>query len=81
VLGQPLSDRLRVAKVAGERCPRKATAVVIMMAAAPMTTTKAPTTVSVRSYAIQRGVMRLSTTFDCWKKSCHGATVVPRWRR
>ena len=21
--------------------------------------------------------MRLSTTFDCWKKSCHGATVVP----
>src|SRR5487761_1703773 len=24
-----------------------------------------------------RGVMRLSTMFDCWKKSCHGATVVP----
>jgi len=24
---------------------------------------------------IQRGVIRLSTMFDCWKKSCHGATV------
>jgi hypothetical protein len=22
-------------------------------------------------------VIRLSTTLDCWKKSCHGATVVP----
>ena len=21
--------------------------------------------------------MRLSITFDCWKNSCHGATVVP----
>ena len=49
----------------------------MMMNAAPTTTTKAPTTVSVRSYAIHRGVIRLSTTFDCWKKSCHGATVVP----
>jgi len=26
---------------------------------------------------IQRGVMRLSITLDCWKNSCHGATVVP----
>ena len=26
---------------------------------------------------MNRGVMRLSTTLDCWKKSCHGATVVP----
>ena len=26
---------------------------------------------------IQRGVIRLSMMFDCWKKSCHGATVVP----
>ena len=22
-------------------------------------------------------VIRLSTTLDCWKNSCHGATVVP----
>ena len=42
-----------------------------------MTTTIAPITVSARSYGIQRGVMRLSTTFDCWKNSCHGVTVVP----
>src|SRR5689334_4143424 len=26
---------------------------------------------------MNRGVMRLSTTLDCWKNSCHGATVVP----
>src|SRR6201998_3517499 len=26
---------------------------------------------------MKRGVMRLSTTLDCWKNSCHGATVVP----
>jgi hypothetical protein len=34
-------------------------------AAAPTTTTKAPNTVSMRSYAMNRGVMRLSTMFDC----------------
>src|ERR1700722_1790160 len=26
---------------------------------------------------MNRGVMRLSTMFDCWKNSCQGATVVP----
>ena len=26
---------------------------------------------------MNRGVIRLSMTFDCWKNSCHGATVVP----
>src|SRR5215475_10803180 len=26
---------------------------------------------------MNRGVMRLSTTLDCWKNSCQGATVVP----
>src|ERR1700730_18526965 len=26
---------------------------------------------------MDRGVMRLSTTLDCWKNNCHGATVVP----
>jgi hypothetical protein len=26
---------------------------------------------------MKRGVIRLSMTFDCWKNSCHGATVVP----
>ena len=26
---------------------------------------------------IQRGVIRLSITLDCWKNSCQGATVVP----
>src|ERR1700676_1099434 len=26
---------------------------------------------------MKRGVMRLSTTLDCWKNSCQGATVVP----
>ena len=26
---------------------------------------------------MNRGVMRLSTTYDCWKNSCQGATVVP----
>ena len=48
-----------------------------MIAAAPITTTIAPSTVSAFSYSSHRGVMRLSMTFDCWKKSCHGATVVP----
>src|SRR5260370_1054425 len=48
-----------------------------MIAAAPITTTKAPITVSAFSYSSHRGVIRLSTTLDCWKKSCHGATVVP----
>ncbi|CPU21850.1 Uncharacterised protein [Mycobacteroides abscessus] len=46
-------------------------------AAAPITTTSEPITVSARSYPMKRGVMRLSTMLDCWKKSCHGATVVP----
>ena len=48
-----------------------------MIAAAPMTTTNAPITVSAFSYSSQRGVIRLSITLDCWKKSCQGATVVP----
>ena len=26
---------------------------------------------------MKRGVIRLSITLDCWKNSCHGATVVP----
>src|ERR1700738_1333002 len=26
---------------------------------------------------MNRGVMRLSTTLDCWKNNCQGATVVP----
>ena len=26
---------------------------------------------------MKRGVMRLSTTLDCWKNNCQGATVVP----
>ena len=26
---------------------------------------------------MNRGVMRLSITLDCWKNSCQGATVVP----
>jgi len=42
-----------------------------MIAAAPPTTTKAPSEVSARSYPMNRGVIRLSMTFDCWKKSCH----------
>ena len=33
--------------------------------------------VSARSYGMNRGVIRLSMTLDCWKNSCHGATVVP----
>src|SRR5580658_1548058 len=55
----------------------KANAMAIMIALAPMTTIIAPKTVSARSYGIHRGVMRLSTTLDCWKKSCHGVMVVP----
>ena len=26
---------------------------------------------------MNRGVIRLSMTLDCWKNSCQGATVVP----
>ena len=48
-----------------------------MIAAAPPTTTNAPSVVSARSYGMNLGVMRLSTTLDCWKNSCQGATVVP----
>ncbi len=48
-----------------------------MMAAPPTITTPMPMTRSTRSYRMNRGVMRLSTTYDCWKNSCHGATVVP----
>jgi len=33
--------------------------------------------VSARSYPMNLGVIRLSMTLDCWKNSCHGATVVP----
>ena len=32
---------------------------------------------SARSWLMNLGVMRLSTTLDCWKNSCQGATVVP----
>ena len=32
---------------------------------------------SARSYPMNRGVIRLSMTLDCWKNSCQGATVVP----
>lgn len=48
-----------------------------MIATAPIITTAMPIHRSAFSYLIQRGVIRLSTTLDCWKKSCQGATVVP----
>ena len=36
-----------------------------------------PPKVIQRPYFSQRGLMRLSRTFDCWNNSCQGATVVP----
>ncbi len=57
--------------------PRTANTATIRIAAAPTTTTKAPSVVSARSYPMNRGVIRLSITLDCWKNSCQGATVVP----
>jgi hypothetical protein len=57
--------------------PRTAYTATTRTAAAPPTTTNAPSEVSARSYLMNRGVIRLSMTLDCWKNSCHGATVVP----
>ena len=57
--------------------PRTAKTAVIRIAVAPMMTTNAPSVVSARSYGMNRGVIRLSMTLDCWKNSCQGATVVP----
>ena len=57
--------------------PRTAKTATAKIIAAEITTTNAPSVVSARSYGMNRGVIRLSMTLDCWKKSCHGATVVP----
>jgi hypothetical protein len=54
-----------------------ATAVVPISAAAPTITMTMPIQRSAFSYFMNRGVIRLSITYDCWKKSCHGAIVVP----
>ncbi len=57
--------------------PANAAAAKPIMAAAPMTTTMMPIHRSAFSYFMKRGVIRLSMTYDCWKNSCQGATVVP----
>src|SRR5580693_4524355 len=57
--------------------PANPNAVTAISAVAPAMTTTIPMTKSARAYGIQRAVMRLSTTLDCWKNSCQGATVVP----
>ncbi len=57
--------------------PAKAAAVRPIMQAPPITTTPMPIARSAFSYFMKRGVMRLSMTYDCWKNSCQGATVVP----
>ena len=57
--------------------PRTAKTATTRIIAAEITTTNAPSVVSARSYGMNRGVIRLSMTLDCWKNSCQGATVVP----
>src|SRR5260370_26966938 len=57
--------------------PENADAAEIMIADAPTTTTTAPITVSAFSYESQRGVIRLSMTFTCGKKTSQGATTAP----
>ena len=48
-----------------------------MMAPAAATNAIVPSPVSIRASRSHRGVIRLSITFDCWKKICHGEIVVP----
>ncbi len=64
-------------KCPASEVPSTAYTVATRITAAPPTTTSEPRKVSARSYLMNRGVIRLSITLDCWKNSCHGATVVP----
>ena len=49
----------------------------MMMNAATMQVVSEPTNVSILPYLISRMSIPLSTTADCWKKTCHGVIVVP----